>query len=275
MSKEYVSSFGCFDGMIARRLLRRGPAEIESLYDNPSPLMRAIVEYKWHQEPDVKLARQLNWLLRCAKHVGPQEYKQARKEMLAAIKDGSNGNLTGYREFVKLIDNPQIGKRYDDFVSELIENSPKTKQAVLKLSARDDELSKFNLDYRSDYIANDSKIADIIRIRALFLGAFCKNGTSLWWSYFLIYLGLQSDKAQLEFAKILWPDNENMVGIYQAYYDEQYELYDAVSTIYQDTVEEVRRLYEQTEKEIDKKYQGIAKYKELIRTKQLSPFKKK
>ena len=179
MPEEYISSFGCFDGMIARRLLRRGPAEIESLYDNPSPLLRAIVEYKWRQEPDVKLARQLNWLLRCAKHVGPQEYKQARKEMLAAIKEGSNGNLTGYREFVKLIDNPQIGKRYDDFVSELIENSPKTKQVVLKLSARDDELSKFNLDYRSDYIANDSKIFDIIGVQAIFLWAFCKRGLDL------------------------------------------------------------------------------------------------
>ena len=275
MSKEYVSSFGRFDGWVARRLLRRGPDEIVRMYDNPSPLMRAIVEYKWRQKPDVKLARELNRVLKFGKILNPEGYDLTKKVILDEIKSYSKGDLAGYRKFVKLIDNPNIGKNYESFVSDLAENSPKTRNAIIKLSERDEELSKFGLDYRADYIVNDSKIADIIMIRALFLGAFCKNGTSLWWSYFLIYLGLQSDKAQLEFAKILWPDNENMVGIYQAYYDEQYELYDAVSTIYQDTVEEVRRLYEQTEKEIDKKYQGIAKYKELIRTKQLSPFKKK
>ncbi|MFQ6729774.1 MAG: hypothetical protein ACLRFK_01825 [Alphaproteobacteria bacterium] len=275
MSKECVSSFGCFDGMIARRLLRRGPAEIESLYDNPSPLMRAIVEYKWRQEPDVKLARQLNWLLRCAKYVGPQEYKQARKEMLAAIKEGSNGNLTGYREFVKLIDNPQIGKRYDDFVSELIENSPKTKRVVLKLSARDDELSKFNLDYRSDYIANDSKIFDIIGVQAIFLWAFCKRGLDLKFKHCLIRWKLENDKVRLACIKFLLPDNKNIVDLYQNVYEDQQELYQEVSKIYQNTIKEVRSLYQQTEKDIDEKYQGIARYKELIRTKQLAPFKKK
>ena len=59
----------------------------------------------------------VNLLYETRKAKGMTE-EQARKEMLAAIKEGSNGNLTGYREFVKLIDNPQIGKRYDDFVSD-------------------------------------------------------------------------------------------------------------------------------------------------------------
>ena len=275
MSEEHISNFGRFDGLIARRLLRRGPEEISRIYDNPSPLMRAIVEHRWAQEPDVKLALQLNRILRYAKYIGPQKYKQIRTEMLAAIKEGSNGDMTGYREFVKLIDNPQIGEQYDNFLSELLEKSPKTKAVILKLGERNKELIKFGLDYRADYIANDSKFFDTVNTQAIFLWAFCRRGFELKFKCFLMRMRLKNDEARLACIKFLLPDYENIIEVYQRNFNERQKIYDEASKVYQGAVKDVRDLYQQTEKDIDEKYQGIARYKELIRTKQLAPFKKK
>ena len=51
--------------------------------------------------------------------------------------------------------------------------------------------------------------------------------------------------------------------------------YDFTKQAYQTTVDDTRHFYNESAKEIEKKHNSIERYKELIRTGQLQPFKKK
>lgn len=278
MNKENADielGLGCLDGLFARRLARRGPAEAFRMVQGKSPWFRAVVEYKWNNAPDVKLARKINRLLRWIKFVDASQYKQYKKQILSDIKSGSGGNLDGYREFVRLINNPKIGKNYEGFVSELIDNSPKTRDIFLKLSERDVVLNYFRLDYRSDYMVNDSKTVDIWIAKAMFLYTFLRYDSELMWKCMRIGMRLRGDIARLNVAKVLWGDYPNVVNMYQSQLDAQQELYDTAIKSYQNTIDETRKLYKETEQNIDKKHKNIARYKELIQTGLLQPFKKK
>ncbi len=273
--ENYDVGLGCWDALVARRLMRHGPVELNRMFCDKVSLVRMIVEYKWTTAPDVKLARQLHRLLKWIKLVDPKQYKQSRKQVLADIKAGSNGDLAAYRVYVKLIDNPKIGKKHDDFINELIENSPKTRAAVLKLSERDSVLNKFGLDYRSDYICNDSKNLDILLAKLACVRAFCLYGTELMFKVFRFYLKLQSDKARLGFANVLWSNYSDIVAMYRYRFEARQELFDEAMEVCRSTIDDVRDVYNDSEKMVDKKYKNIEKYKELIRSGQLPVFKKK
>ena len=177
--------------------------------------------------------------------------------------------------FVKLIDNPKFGKKNDGFINELIANSPKTEEAVLKLSERDNVLCKFGLDYRSDYICNDSKYIDIVLMNLGCLRAFCLYGTELVFKILCLYLKLQSDKARLGFANMLWSDYHDLVSFYQCKFEARQEVFNEAMEVYQSTMDDVRDVYYDSKKAVDKKYKNIEKYKELIKSGQLPVFKKK
>ena len=273
--ENYDVGLGCWDSLVARRLMRHGPVELNRMFCDKLSLVRMIVEYKWATAPDVKLARKLHRLLQWIKFVDPEQYKQSRKQVLADIKSGSNGDIAGYRAFVKLIDNPKFGKKNDGFINELIANSPKTEEAVLKLSERDNVLCKFGLDYRSDYICNDSKYIDIVLVNLGCLRAFCLYGTELVFKILCFYLKLQSDKARLGFANMLWSDYPDLVSFYQCKFEARQEVFNEAMEVYQSTMDDVRDVYYDSKKAVDKKYKNIEKYKELIKTGQLPVFKKK
>lgn len=270
------ASLGCLDGLFAKRLMRCGPTEVHRMFNKKSPLFSAVVEYKWNSAPDVVLARKLNRLLRWVKFVDPEQYKQYKKQILTDIKADGGNDDAGYREFVQLIDNPKLGKkRYDGFVAELLDNSPKTRDAVLKLSERDAVLAQFGLDYRSDYIVNDSKKIDVLLLKMMFFLVFCRCNANLIFKYIRSWVRLNNDKARLEVAGVLWTDWPEMIAVYQRQYNAQQELYDFTKKTYRHTVNETKESYKEAEKNIDIKHQSIARYKELIKTGQLPVFKKK
>jgi hypothetical protein len=273
--ENYDVGLGCWDSLVARRLMRRGPVELHRMFCDNFSLVRMVVEYKWTTAPDVKLARKLHRLLQWIKLIDPDQYKQSRKQVLADIKAGSNGDIAGYRAFVKLIDNPKLDKKNDSFINELIANSPKTEEAVLKLSERDNVLNKFGLDYRSDYIYNDSKKVDILLVKLACLRAFCMYGTELVFEILCFYLKLQSDKARLEFANILWPDYPDIVSVYEYRFEARQKLFDEAMDVYCSTMDDVRDVYHDSKKLVEQKYENIKKYKELIKSGQLPVFKKK
>ena len=273
--ENYDVGLGCLDSLVARRLMRLGPVDLHRMFCDKFSLVRMIVEYKWTTAPDVKLARKLHRLLEWIKFVDPDQYKKSRKQVLADIKAGSNGDMAGYRAFVKLIDNPKLDKKNDSFINELIANSPKTEEAVLKLSERDNALSKFGLDYRSDYIYKDSRKVDVLLINLGCLRAFCMYGTELVFEILCFYLKVQNDKARLDFANMLWSEYPDIVSVYQSRFEARQELFDEAMEVYRSTMDDVRDVYNDSKKALDEKYKNIEKYKELIKSGQLSVFKKK
>ena len=275
MTENYNVGLGWLDGFFANRLKRRGPVEFYWMKKGQSRLFRMVVEYKWNNSPDVKLARKLNRILRWVKFIDASQYKQIRKQVLYDIKQGAHGDMDAYNAYVKMIDNPKIGKNYDDFVCEILADSPKTDSVICKFVERDLELQKFNLDYRSDYIVNDSKKIDIWISKAIFLYTFLRCDANLMWKCIRIGMRLQGDIARLNVAKFLWGDFPHIINAYQARLDAQQELYNTATELYQKTVDDTRKAYKKAEKNIEKKYAGIAQYKELIRTGQLSKFVKR
>ncbi len=275
MQEKPDVGFGVFDSLVARRLMRHGPVELNRMFSDDWSVVRAIVKYKWITAPDVKLARKIHRLLKWIKIVDPVHYKLSRKQILEDIKLGANGDVAGYKEFVRLIDNPEFNKKHDSFINELIENSPKTKVVVLKLSERDDVLQKFHLDYRSDYIVNDSKKVDFLLLKLAFLRVFCTHGIEFFLKFLYVYLILQNDKAKLGFANLLWSDCPDLIASYQYNLELQQEAYEKAKDVWRETIDECLDVYYNSEKMVDKKYENIKRYKSLIESGQLPVFKKK
>ena len=275
MGEEQNVNLGRWDSVFARRMMRRGPVEVHRMLNDNSPLFSAIVRFKWDMQPDVRMARELNRILNSIKQIEPDKYEEYEQQILGAVKSGVHGCENVYEKYVKLINNPEIGKNYDDFVFELIDNSPKTRSAFWKLAERDDELTRFNLDFRMDYMYKDSKKLDILLLKLVFFMAFWRCNSELIFRCIRIYLRLQNDEARLCVAKVLWPDAPRLVNWYQCQYDAQFELYDNARKCYQSTIDDTRCCYDESKEYIEKKHDDIKRYKELIQTGQLAPFKKK
>lgn len=275
MGEDLNVNLGRWDGVIAKRMLRRGPVEVYHMLNDNSLLFSVIVRFKWEMLPDVRLARELNRILASVKQMEPNKYQEFRQQILNTVKSGLHGDEDKYKRYVKLIDNPDVDKNFDEFVIELIENSPKTREVFWKLSARDDELKRFNLDYRIDYIVNDSKKIDLLLVKLVFFMAFWHGNAELILRYIRTCIKMRNDKARLAVARILWPDVPRLVNLYERNYKVQQELYDFTKQAYQTTVDDTKQFYNESVKEIEKKHNSIERYKELIRTGQLQPFKKK
>ena len=67
----------------------------------------------------------------------------------------------------------------------------------------------------------------------------------------------------------------NSCNLVQQEFSTKQELYDFTKQAYQTTVDDTKQFYNESVKEIEKKHNSIERYKELIRTGQLQPFKKK
>ena len=124
-------------------------------------------------------------------------------------------------------------------------------------------------------IVNDSKKIDLLLVKLVFFMAFWHGNAELILRYIRTCIKMRNDKARFEMARILWPDVPRLVNLYERNYETQQELYDFTKQAYQTTVDDTRQFYNESVKEIEKKHNSIERYKELIRTGQLQPFKKK
>ena len=276
MVTEHNADFGRLDGWVARRLMRRGPNGVTQLLEGTDPVLWAVVAHKWNREPGIRKLRFLAMRMGLLKQISPEDYQKVMDIVFTSILTDNNGDIESARRFLKLAENPGIDKNYEWFVDGLIKNSPQTRGVILKLEERMDVLEKLGLSLYSDYEVNDSKKLDLLSAKIKILYVFFTCNATLFYRWFRVYIKLQNDKARLGVARALWDDvNPDLVGVYKQNLQSQQKMYDEVQQAYAKNIKTTRRSYNQIEQITDEKYQGIAKYKELIRTGQLQPFKKK
>ena len=276
MVKEHKPKFDCLDGWIARRLMRRGPEGVSQLLEGTDPVLWAVVAHKWYREPGISRLCRLSRWTEFLKQISPEDYRQMMEVVFADILAESNGDIEGANRFIELAQNPGIDKNYERFVDELIKNSPKTRDVILKLEKRMSVLEKLGLDLCSDYEAGDSKKWDLLSAKIKTLYAFFIGNAELFYRWFRVYVKLQNNKARLKVANVLWDDvNPGFVDVYRNNVRLCQNLYNAVQEAYNTNIELTRESYKEIKRIIDSKYKNIEKYKEMIRTKQLEPFNKK
>ena len=276
MVTEHNADFGRLDGWVARRLMRRGPNGVTQLLEGTDPVLWAVVAHKWNREPGIRKLRFLAMRMGLLKQISPEDYQKVMDIVLTSILVDNNGDIESARRFLKLAENPGIDKNYEWFVDKLIKNSPQTRGVILKLEERMDVLEKLGLSLYSDYEVNDSKKLDLLSAKIKILYLFFTCNATLFYRWFQVYIKLQNDKARLGVARALWDDvNPDLVGVYKQNLQSQQKMYDEVQQAYAKNIKITRRSYNQIEQITDEKYKNIEKYKEMIRTKQLEPFKKK
>lgn len=276
MVTEHNADFGRLDGWVARRLMRRGPNGVTQLLEGTDPVLWAVVAHKWNREPGIRKLRFLAMRMGLLKQISPEDYQKVMDIVLTSILVDNNGDIESARRFLKLAENPGIDKNYEWFVDGLIKNSPQTRGVIIKLEERMDVLEKLGLSLYSDYEVNDSKKLDLLSAKIKILYLFFTCNATLFYRWFQVYIKLQNDKARLGVARALWNDvNPDLVGVYKQNLQSQQKMYDEVQQAYAKNIKITRRSYNQIEQITDEKYKNIEKYKEMIRTKQLEPFKKK
>ena len=276
MVTEHNADFGRLDGWVARRLMRRGPNGVTQLLEGTDPVLWAVVAHKWNREPGIRKLRFLAMRMGLLKQISPEDYQNVMDIVFTSILADNNGDIESARRFLKLAENPGIDKNYEWFVDGLIKNSPQTHGVILKLEERMDVLEKLGLSLYSDYEVNDSKKLDLLSAKIKILYVFFTCNVTLFYRWFQVYIKLQNDKARLGIARALWDDvNPDLVGVYKQNLQSQQKMYDEIQQAYAKNIKITRRSYNQIEQITDEKYKNIEKYKEMICTKQLEPFKKK
>lgn len=274
MEIMYEMNLGRLDTFFAKRLLAKGPDELERMCNGKSPLFNTVVKYKWRHDPFVKHARKVSRYLHWIKLFDDESYCLAKKEVFNFAKQTSP-NQCVYKAFVSLVENPKPDSRLESIINDTFACNPKLNDAALRIVDRTDELDAKGLSYDADYNVKKIKAFDMARVHIVFAWLVCKFELPFLWRYIKQYANALGSEIRHGASICFWPGNEDVREFFEnEVYDEYYIL--SVHKHALDSMEKtVSDLFQEQKQSVHKKHSDIARYKQMIATKQLLPFKKK
>ena len=269
----YNIELGRWESFFAKRIMTKGPDELMRICAGKSPLFNAVVKYKWRQDPFVKGALSVARRLRVLKCFDEAAYVVVKSVAFKAFQDADKGGEFA-QEFMSLVENPDFNKQFSHLIDDVFVFNPKLNEVALKLFDRTEELESHGLSYNADYEKGGSKKLDLVRLNMKFQLVSCRVRFPLEVEY--IKQSCQTLLSEVCHGASLCfcPEDAEV----QEYY-ENLVLYDRyVLDEYQNALDSVDKdigeMFEKCACALDKKYADMARYKNMIATKQLAEFQK-
>lgn len=273
MPVMYNINLGRWESFFAKRIMTKGPDELMRICAGKSPLFNAVVKYKWHQDPFVKNARAVARRLRVLKFVDKASYSLVKATVLKSVRDVEK-NEEVYREFLSLIEYPGFNKRFNRLIDDVFAFNSKLNDVSLKLFDRIDELESYGLLYNADYEKGGSKKLDLVSANMSFQWLLCKIRFPFEVKYAKQFCQTLFSEIVHGASLCLFPGEPRFQEYCQKLvWTERYMLNECQNAL--DSVDEsVAELFEEQARVLDKKYADMARYKDMIATKQLAKFQK-
>ena len=271
---HYKIDLGRWESFFVKRLMAKGPDELQRICDGKSPLFNMVVNYKWRQDSFVKEAHRVARGLRFVKLLGDETYQMAKSAVLETAKSAAPYECA-YKEFKSIIEKPGLKHRFENVVNDTFAYNPMLNDAALRICGRTEELEKYDLPYNADYDKPMGKSFDLMRLRALLLWAEFRG--LLPFRYMCVKHYLKTLGAEICHGASIcfWPYSPDIHEFFEDdVLTERYNL-----ALCQDALCDMKEVADkvlQTQKQkLNQRYDDVKRYKNLIATRQLSEFRKK
>ncbi|MBR4892036.1 MAG: hypothetical protein IKZ34_02540 [Alphaproteobacteria bacterium] len=275
MEVRYEIKLGRWDDFFARRVLSKGPNELQCICNGEHRLFNLVLKYKWRQDPLVKCARKLSNLVSMSEKIDKDSAAVFKQKALAEMKEVFRLTPYVYTEFLLLFEDSSMEIRFDKVVNDLFSQNDKINEAALKVIDRTAVLEMHDLDYNIDYWRVYNKKLEEFGLKVATAAAFCWHDFEFVLWYIKAFFQLCNDGARLDFANVLFRNRPELLELYQnnvAY--REYVLGESKKAV-EESYDYALEVYRKVLQFNNAKHKDYERYKQLIATKQLEKFRKK